>query len=168
MSYTILSGRMYIWEEGHEELLLAEQLKSVSLANSALKSRRLTVRRAGSASKLIGLAIGRGHTDLLPVNLYIKGTGTPLFSCPIVCTTGRVVGLPGELGYFGAKTSRLRHRSWLFSVQRSLTDWRRDLRLPEIWGIREGVFRLTTTSGSRDTRTQIFREIRDGGKYRCP
>ena len=166
MSYTILSGKIYIWAQGWEELQLAHQLQSVKLANDALAAKRLTVVRGETSSKLIGLAMGKGHQPQTPVKLQLPYSGSPLFSCPMVCTTGRVEGLPGQLGYFGANASRLRSRSWIFSVNKPLSEWRRALRLPEVRDVRDGVFRLTTSGNKTQVRTQIYREIRDGGKFR--
>ena len=166
MSFSILSGTLYVWEEGWEHLQLAQQMESVKLVNLALQAGRLTTLRGETCANIIGLAIGKGHSSKLPVKLNLRHSGYPLFSCPVVCTTGRVRGLPGQLGYFGSSTTRIRNQSWIFSVNKPLSEWRRTLRLPEIWGEREGVFRLTTSNNKRQVRTQIFKEIRDGGKFR--
>ncbi len=166
VSFTILTGKMYVWEEGHDNLLLAQQSQSVYEVNQSLSKGKLTVCREQKSLSILGLAMGKGSEPLDPIKLRIPDTGLPLFSCPIVCTTGRVQGLPGELGYFGPK-NQPRSRCWIFSVNRELLKWQRALRLPMLWGVQPAVFRLAKSRTLRDVRTQIYREIRDGGKYRC-
>lgn len=165
MSFTILTGKLFIWEEDRELLQLAEQMSSVARANSALQANRLTSLRGEESVKLIGLAMGKGTKEVTPVRLKLNRAGFPLFSCPVVVTTGRVEGLPGTLGYIGAKANP-RYRAWIFSVSRPLISWRRQLGLAEIWGERPAVFRLAKQRNLRELRTQVYREIRDGGKYR--
>jgi hypothetical protein len=162
-SFTILTGKLYIWAAGFDFLNLAQQLQCSDFAKEALERGRTVIRIGSGAMPIVGLSLGQGVKDeIVPVKLSIAEAGFPLFSCPIVCTTGRVPGLPGELGYFGDANSR-RSRKWIFSMNLPLEFWRDLLRLPPIRGGRPAVFRITSTANKVATRSRIYREIKQGG-----
>ena len=162
-SFTILTGKLYVWASGFDSLNLAQQLQCSEVAKAALEGGRTVLRFGSGAMPLTGLALGQGVRDeIVPVKLSLAEAGFPLFSCPIVCTTGRVPGLPGELGYFGDADSR-RSRKWIFSLNLSLEFWRDLLRLPPIRGCRPAVFRLTSTANKVAVRSRIYREIKKQG-----
>ena len=163
-SYTIVSGSMFVWVSDFELLNLAQQNDVVLQAKSALQS-GLTVVSKPTPAPLFGVALGKGSRDsITPVKMKLDTHGYPLFSCPVVCTTGRVPGLPGQLGYVG-EPYRSRSRKWIFSFNKPISEWRRELRLPEVWDVRPATFRTTSSRGSDAMRTQIYREIRDGRKF---
>jgi hypothetical protein len=158
-SYSILTGRLYVWVEGFDSLKLASQFSCTRLAQAALSRGCTVVEVEGRTLPLMGLAIGRGaREELVPVKMAVEESNYPLFSCAIVCTNGRVAGIPGELGYFGAVHSR-RSRRWVFSFNKELGFWRQHLRLSKIWGMGAATFRPTNPGDKIKTRTAIYKEI---------
>jgi hypothetical protein len=158
-AYSILTGRLYVWVEDFDSLKIASQFSCVRLAQSALSRGCTVIEIEDRVLPLVGLAVGRGaREELVPVKMSVEESNYPLFSCSIVCTNGRVAGIPGELGYFGDVYSS-RSRRWVFSFNKELGFWRQHLRLPKIWGMGAATFRLTSPGDKIKTRTEIYKEI---------
>ena len=164
--HPLLTGKLYVWAEGFDGLNIAQQLSCGKLAQKALSAGKVVMNVAGTVVPLIGLAVGKGSAEeLTPVKLELNHASYPLFTCPIVCTTGRVKGLPGNLGHFGAERGR-RSQKWVFSFNKELDYWRHQLRLPPILNLGAATFRITNSADKIKTRTEMYKELTQTKSWR--
>lgn len=156
-SFTIVSGAMTMWVEGHSNLPEAMQHGAAKRAAISLFKGSSIVRIGDDDVSINGVALGQGASKEINLRrLHAPPYGYPIATIKCVVTTARVPGIKCEIGYLN--NSIKYSRKWV-AILGDTEFWRWSLGLPPLLDVQPAVIRFCTAKESKNTRDEIYREV---------
>ena len=155
--FTIVTGSMYVWVEGHDKLPEAMQHTVARDVAIALNQGRNLVELNGELKELHGVALGQGaRGEVPPVRLHVDPYGYPIAVVKCVSTIARVQGVPCYFGYLNDSVKY--SRQWVVIIGEP-EYWRWSLGLPPIKHLQPAIVRFCSGAGARGLRDRIYKEV---------
>ena len=155
--FTIVSGVMSMWIEGHAGLPEARQHSAAKKAAITLFKGSDVIDLGNGPVQINGVALGQGASR----EISLSRTNVPPYGYPVarvkcVVTTARVPGVPCRIGYLD--NSIKYSRKWV-AILGEEKFWRWSLGIPPLMDVQPAVIRFCTTEGSKALRDDIYREV---------
>ena len=156
-SFTIVSGLMTMWVEGHSNLPEAIQHAAAKRAAISLFNGSSVVRIGDRDVRVNGVALGQGASKEIKLRrLHAPPYGYPIANIKCVVTTARVPGISCKIGYLN--NSIKYSRKWV-AILGDEDFWQFSLGLPPLLDVQPAVIRFCTAKESKNVRDEIYREV---------